>query len=78
MNLHNNPKLFREIIRSASQQLNINELFIEKDYWISFVLNQLSKSKYAPQVVFKGGTSLSKGYGLIDRFSEDVDLVFLL
>ena len=52
MNLHNNPKLFREIIRSASQQLNINELFIEKDYWVSFVLNQLSKSKYAPQVVF--------------------------
>ncbi|MCF8355690.1 MAG: nucleotidyl transferase AbiEii/AbiGii toxin family protein [Melioribacteraceae bacterium] len=74
MNLHSDKKLFSDTIRAAADQLNINEVFIEKDYWISLVLQRLSKSKYAAQAVFKGGTSLSKGFGLIERFSEDVDI----
>lgn len=44
---------------------------IEKDYWVSMVLRALFKQQYADAFIFKGGTSLSKGWGLIERFSED-------
>lgn len=78
MNLHTaDKKLFSETIRAASKHLNINEVFVEKDYWITLVLNRLSKSEYANETVFKGGTSLSKGFGLINRFSEDVDIAIV-
>jgi len=74
INLHSDINAFRNAIQAASQELNILPVFIEKDYWISLVLKRLSESKYVESVVFKGGTSLSKGYGLIDRFSEDIDI----
>jgi len=61
MNLHDNIKLFTNTIRSASQYLEIKQEFVEKDYWITLVLNHLATSKYADLTVFKGGTSLSKG-----------------
>ncbi len=77
MNLHSDIKLFNETIRAASHQTGIKDEFVEKDYWITLVLHQLSISKYAEQTVFKGGTSLSKGYGLINRFSEDVDIAII-
>jgi predicted nucleotidyltransferase component of viral defense system len=50
---------------------------VEKDYWITLVLSRLAKSKYVDESVFKGGTSLSKGYHLIERFSEDVDIAII-
>jgi predicted nucleotidyltransferase component of viral defense system len=77
MNLHTDIKLFSETIRAASQHTGIRDVFVEKDYWITLVLYQFSNSKYAEQMVFKGGTSLSKGYGLINRFSEDVDIAII-
>jgi len=77
MNLHTNIKLFSETIRAASQHMEIQDVFVEKDYWITLVLCQFSNSKYSDQMVFKGGTSLSKGYGLINRFSEDVDIAII-
>lgn len=77
MTLHNNPKLFSDAIRAASLHYGINEIFIEKDYWITYILNCLSLSEYAGNSVFKGGTSLSKAYGLIQRFSEDVDIAII-
>jgi predicted nucleotidyltransferase component of viral defense system len=77
MILHNDKKLFSDTIRAAAQSLKINEEFVEKDYWITLVLNRLSKSKYVKDSVFKGGTSLSKGFGLIKRFSEDVDIAII-
>lgn len=64
------------IFRNASLKMGVNEVIIEKDYWVSFMLNYLfSKSKYMDKLVFKGGTSLSKGFKLIGRFSEDIDLI---
>ncbi len=48
--------------------------FVEKDYWVTQVLRALN-TRHAGAFVFKGGTSLSKGYGLIERFSEDVDIL---
>lgn len=49
---------------------------VEKDYWVCVVLGVLFDAPQPVDLIFKGGTSLSKGYGLIDRFSEDVDLAF--
>lgn len=77
MNLHTDTKLFSETVRVAAQHTGLREVFVEKDYWITLVLFQLAQSKYANQMVFKGGTSLSKGYGLINRFSEDVDIAII-
>ena len=77
MNLHHDSLLFSQTLRAASQHLKINLGFVEKDYWITLLLQRLSGSKYSDEAVFKGGTSLSKGYRLIDRFSEDVDLAIV-
>jgi predicted nucleotidyltransferase component of viral defense system len=70
-------KLFSDTLRAASQHLDIKPEFVEKDYWITLVLWRFTGSKYVFESVFKGGTSLSKGYNLIDRFSEDVDIAII-
>ncbi|VVE49490.1 hypothetical protein PCO31111_04635 [Pandoraea communis] len=49
---------------------------LEKDVWVVWVLRTLFTSALATDLTFKGGTSLSKAYKLIDRFSEDVDLTY--
>ena len=77
MKLHHDIKLFTGTLRSASEHLHIKPEFVEKDYWITLVLSHLVKSKYVAEAVFKGGTSLSKGYNLIERFSEDVDIAII-
>jgi hypothetical protein len=82
MNLHENKELFSEIIMRASQPtedggLGINAGFIEKDYWISRSLQQLSRSTSVNYAVFKGGTSLSKIYQIGSRFSEDIDIAIV-
>ncbi|WEK36041.1 MAG: nucleotidyl transferase AbiEii/AbiGii toxin family protein [Candidatus Pseudobacter hemicellulosilyticus] len=77
MKLHENEQLFREAIQFTAQQMGIPEIFIEKDYWVTFALFTIFKSGLGTEVVFKGGTSLLKCYGLIKRFSEDIDLVVL-
>lgn len=78
MNLHKDTKAFQNAIQITGQGLNIAPEFIEKDYWISLILKRLSESKYINSVVFKGGTSLSKGHKLINRFSEDVDVAVII
>jgi len=75
--IHTEPELFADLILATSDALAIPAQLIEKDYYISMVLRSLSESTYAPQIVFKGGTSLSKAYHLINRFSEDVDFAVL-
>lgn len=61
--------------RAATDIKNMPFEIIEKDYWVVWVLERLfSLDKMKPHLTFKGGTSLSKVYGLIDRFSEDIDL----
>lgn len=74
MTLHEYRDSFSDAIRAASDHFGIREVFVEKDYWVTFILKRLSQSQYRDKVVFKGGTSLSKVFGLIDRFSEDIDL----
>lgn len=58
----------------ASEQTKLAAQVIEKDWWVTIVLQLLSQSSCADYLSFKGGTSLSKAWGLIDRFSEDADL----
>lgn len=77
MNLHTNPKLFEQAVRATAQQKGIREIYIEKDYWVTYALSLIFKSAIGKEVVFKGGTSLNKCYKIIDRFSEDIDLVVL-
>jgi hypothetical protein len=61
-------------LNQASLNSGITSKAIEKDWWVTLVLKMLFASKYAPYFAFKGGTSLSKGWGIIDRFSEDIDI----
>ena len=58
----------------TSEQTKLAVQVIEKDWWVTIVLQLLSHSSCADYLSFKGGTSLSKAWGLIDRFSEDADL----
>lgn len=60
------------ILDGAATKLNVNARIIEKDIWICWVLQKLFTLPIA--MAFKGGTSLSKAYNLINRFSEDVDV----
>ena len=54
----------------------INKAIVEKDFWVTFLLDYLfHKSKFKDYFIFKGGTSLSKCFNLISRFSEDIDLI---
>lgn len=64
----------RLYIEQASIQRNVSPVIIEKDFWVCWLLGILFESEFADSLVFKGGTSLSKVFGAIDRFSEDIDL----
>lgn len=77
MRLHQNEELFRQAIISTSQKIGIAEIYIEKDYWVCYALYLIYKSTIRDEVIFKGGTALSKCNQLIERFSEDIDLVVL-
>ena len=68
------PDEHRLYIEQASIQKNIPPVIMEKDFWVCWLLNILFKSEFADSLVFKGGTSMSKVFGAIDRFSEDIDL----
>jgi hypothetical protein len=60
---------------NAALTLRLNSVILEKDFWVSWLLGLLfAQPELAPFLVFKGGTSLSKVFGVIDRFSEDIDL----
>jgi hypothetical protein len=72
--LRDNSADFEGAIARASDELGLAPLFVEKDYWVTQVLRAL-QGRRPGGFVFKGGTSLSKGYGLIERFSEDVDVL---
>lgn len=70
--LHNDPSLFEQIVLRVSEDTGIEASIIEKDYYVTLFLQRIVEK--LPNIIFKGGTSLSKCYKLIDRFSEDIDL----
>ena len=63
-----------EILNQATELTGLPSVAIEKDWWVTMVLNASFSLPYSKNIVFKGGTSLSKGWNLIERFSEDIDL----
>lgn len=73
MKLHENRQLFADAVRVTSETMGIAPEFVEKDYWICQILQNLSRHQDSGSMVWKGGTSLSKAYSLIQRFSSDVD-----
>ena len=68
---------FKYFIIEAAKQVNLSEFIVEKDYWVTYLLKNLVKSEFSNEFVFKGGTCLSKAYNLIERFSEDIDLLMI-
>ena len=62
-------------IKEAAARLGVHPVIVEKDFWVTWTLARLfEEPSYRPALVFKGGTSLSKVFGVINRFSEDIDL----
>ncbi len=72
MNLHKNHQEFYDTLLVLGDRLNTSPAIIEKDYYVTMFLEALSKK--VPNLIFKGGTSLSKCHKIINRFSEDIDL----
>ena len=75
MKLHEDKKLFREAVEFTAQLMDILDIYVEKDYWVTYALHTIFHNPIGEEAIFKGGTALSKCHGLIDRFSEDIDLV---
>lgn len=70
--LHDDKDLFRQVIEGTAKELQMSRAIVEKDYYVTALLAEISKR--TSDLVFKGGTSLSKCYKIIQRFSEDIDL----
>lgn len=70
--LHDDKENFEQIILKVSEETGIEASIIEKDYYVTLFLKRIVEA--VPNIIFKGGTSLSKCYKLINRFSEDIDL----
>lgn len=66
----------REVLELARERTGRPTHLLEKDVWVVWALNALFTSALASDLTFKGGTSLSKAYKIIDRFSEDIDLTY--
>ena len=65
-----------EALNAVADKTGVPPHLLEKDTWVVWSLQQLFTGPFAEHLVFKGGTSLSKAYGVIQRFSEDVDLTY--
>jgi predicted nucleotidyltransferase component of viral defense system len=67
---------FADMVSITAREMGLREAIIEKDFWVCAVLDYLfHKCEWKNAFTFKGGTSLSKVYGLIKRFSEDIDII---
>ncbi len=69
-------KEFEPTLDAAAEHLGISATAVEKDYWVSQTLRALAGA-FEGDFIFKGGTSLSKGYRIVERFSEDIDILVL-
>lgn len=70
--LHRDASMFEQLVLRAAEESGIEASIIEKDYYVTLFLRRITER--LPGIIFKGGTSLSKCYKLINRFSEDIDL----
>lgn len=77
MRLHENKTLFRQAVQFTADQMRIPAIYVEKDYWVTYALFLVFNNEIGKDTIFKGGTALSKCFNLVERFSEDIDLVVL-
>lgn len=63
-------------LEQAAVKAGMQVKAVEKDWWVTLTLKTLFNSKHSEHLLFKGGTSLSKGWKLVERFSEDIDLKY--
>ena len=77
MNLHLDKNEFIKAVDFTANSMGISAIYVEKDYWLTYALFTVFNNEIGKDTIFKGGTSLSKCYNMIDRFSEDIDLVVL-
>ena len=74
--LNRNIDEINEIVEATSRKSGLASSIVEKDLWVCYILDYLfNRCEYKDYFEFKGGTSLSKAYNLIDRMSEDIDIV---
>jgi hypothetical protein len=69
------PQDREALFTETAGRKDISPEIVEKDFWVCWILLQISRLTGLPRIIFKGGTSLSKVFGIIKRFSEDIDLV---
>ena len=74
MKLHDSPDDFEAIVLRTAERENIRPDVIEKDYYVTLLLKELSENQHLWNAYFKGGTALYKALASINRFSEDIDL----
>ena len=67
--LHDDKELFEQVVLKASEHFGIEAGIVEKDYYVTLLLSEIVKRQ--PNIIFKGGTSLSKCYKIIKRFSVE-------
>lgn len=66
----------KALFHNTAAKMGMTDAIIEKDFWVCYILDYLFHiCRWKDNIAFKGGTSLSKAYGLIERFSEDIDLI---
>ncbi len=66
----------KALFQNTAAKMGLTNAIVEKDFWVCFMLDYLfHRCEWKDNIAFKGGTSLSKAYGLIERFSEDIDLI---
>lgn len=66
----------KALFHNTAAKMGMTDAIIEKDFWVCYMLDYLfHRCAWRDNIAFKGGTSLSKAYGLIERFSEDIDLI---
>ena len=71
-----NVNILLYIFRNTADKMGLNDAIVEKDFWVCFTLDYLfHRCPWKDSITFKGGTSLSKAFNLISRFSEDIDLI---
>jgi hypothetical protein len=76
--LRDAPNDLFALVGEASEAMGLPQEFVEKDFWITELLRSVAEPVADAFVVFKGGTSLSKAFGLLERFSEDVDILLVV
>lgn len=73
---YSDPDERQILFSNTAAKMGLNAAIVEKDFWVCLTLDYLfHRSKWKNNLAFKGGTSLSKAYGLMERFSEDIDLI---